>query len=103
MLEQILKNTDLIFYLLAAEVLFLCLLQIRTNHLLRKTLKVRAQKKETVRQLKEEVKNGESKIPVVKFEKVKEKPEPVKKPERSDELNEGEMAVFQELMTEFFG
>lgn len=103
MLEQILKHSDFIFYVLAAEGIFLCLLQMRTNHLLHRSFKVRAKKKENLKQLKEEVKNGESKIPVVKFEKVAEKPEPVKKKEKSDAMDEGEMAVLQELMTEFFG
>lgn len=103
MLEQILSHKDLIFYLLAAEGFLLCLLQFRTNRLVKRTLKVRAQKKETVRQLKEEVKNGESKIPVVKFEKTKEKTESEKKQERTGGIDAGEMAVLQEMMTEFFG
>ena len=55
MLQTILKNPDMIFYVLSAEVLFLILLQLRTNHLLRRTLKVRAQKKEQAKNLKEEV------------------------------------------------
>lgn len=103
MLEQILKHSDFIFYLLAAEVLFLCLLQLRTNHLLRRIWKVRTQKKEKLKQIKEEVKNGESQIPVVKFEKVKEKAETPKKAERTGAMDAGEMAVLQEMMTEFFG
>lgn len=103
MLEQILHNPDFIFYVLAAEVLLLCLLQLRTNRLLRRTLKVRAQKKETLKQMKEEVKNGESKIPVVKFEKPKGKAEEVKKPDKPNSMDAKEMAVLQEMMTEFFG
>ena len=105
MLEQILKNPDLIFLLLAAEGILLCFLQLRTNRLLRKTLKVRAQKKETLKKLREEVKNGESKIPVVKFEKTKERPVsvPTKKTEKANGMDAGEMAVLQEMMTEFFG
>lgn len=103
MLEKILQNPDLIFYLLAAEGIFLCLLQLRTNRLLYKTLKVRAQKKETLKQMKEEVKNGESKIPVVKFEKQKAKAEEAKKPDKPNSMDAGEIAVLQEMMTEFFG
>ena len=67
MFLQIFKMENLIFYILAAELLLLLLTQFRTNYLLKKTLKVRAQKKEVSKQLKEEVKNGKSDIPVVKF------------------------------------
>ena len=103
MLEQILKNPDFIFYLLAAEGILLCLLQLRTNHLLRGSFKARSQKKETIRQMKEEIKNGESKIPVVKFEKQKEKTQEVKRPEQAGKMDAKELAVLQEMMTEFFG
>ena len=71
MLQQILKVETLIFYILAVEMFMLILLQFRTNGLLKRTYKMRAQKKENVRQLKEEVKGGTSDIPVVKFEKQK--------------------------------
>lgn len=103
MLEQILQNPDLIFYILAVEVLLLCLLQFRTNRLLRKTLKTRAQKKENLKQLKEEVKGGKSEIPVVKFEKQKGKIDEAKKPDKQGTYDAKEMAVLQEMMTEFFG
>lgn len=109
MLETILQNPNLVFYLLAAEGLLLCFLQLRTNGLLRKTVKARISKKENVRQLKEEVKKGESKIPVVKFEKPKAAQEPLKKTEpaekkaRKENVDTSEMAVLQEMMTEFFG
>ena len=103
MLQIILKNPDMIFYVLSAEVLFLILLQLRTNHLLRRTLKVRAQKKEQAKNLKEEVRKEESKIPVVKFEKPKPKSDLSKKTEQKAGINTKEMAVLQEMMTEFFG
>lgn len=103
MLEQLLKNSDFIFYVLAAEGILLCLLQLRTNHLLRRSLKVRAQKKENIKQMKEEIKNGESKIPVVKFEKQKEKAQEAKRPEQTGKMDAKELAVLQEMMTEFFG
>lgn len=103
MFTHILKMEDLIFYILAAEVLFLILLQFRTNGLLKKTLKIRNQKKEHIKQLKEEVKKGESDIPVVKFEKAKTRLEPVKKTERTGGMDTKEMAVLQEMITEFFG
>lgn len=103
MLEQILNIQDLVFYLIAAEAFLLCFLQVRTNYLLRRTLKVRMQKKENVKQLKEAVKKGESQIPVTKFEKPKMRMENVKKQEPAGEINTKEMAVLQEMMTEFFG
>ena len=103
MLEQILNIQDLVFYLIAAEAFLLCFLQVRTNYLLRRTLKVRMQKKENVKQLKEVVKKGESQIPVAKFEKPKMRMETVKKQEPAGEINTKEMAVLQEMMTEFFG
>lgn len=103
MLEQILKIENLIFYILAAEVFLLLLAQCRTNHLLKRTAKVRTQKKETIKQLKEEVKNGKSEIPVVKFEKQKAAVPNGKKSEKSGTMDAKEMAVLQEMMSEFFG
>ena len=101
MLQNILQEPDLIFYILAAESLILCLLQLRTNGLLRKTYKLRMHKKEKVQQMKEDVKNGPSEIPVVKFEK----PKTVegKKNEKKGSYDQKEMAVLQEMMAEFFG
>ena len=109
MLETILQNQNPVLYLLATEVFLLCFLQLRTNGLLRKTLKARASKKDNVRQLKEVVKKGESKIPVVKFEKPKaaqepmKNTEPAKKQAQKENVDTSEMAVLQEMMTEFFG
>ena len=103
MLQQILKVETLIFYILAVEMLVLILLQLRTNGLLKRTYKMRAQKKENVRQLKEEVKSGTSDIPVVKFEKQKRGAESQKKPEKKRGYDTNEMAVLQEMMSEFFG
>ena len=107
MFQQILTMDNLIFYILAAEVFFLFLAQLRTNGLLRKTLKLRAQKKETVKQFKEEVKKGKSDIPVVKFEKEKPTVAHEKKPEKkvvgAKGMDQKEMAVLQEMMAEFFG
>ena len=103
MLQQILKVDNLIFYILAAEVFLLFLAQLRTNGLLKKTLKLRTQRKEHVKQLKEEVKKGKSEIPVVKFEKEKPSSAPEKKPVRSSGMDQKEMAVLQEMMAEFFG
>lgn len=103
MLQYILKMDNLIFYILMAEVFFLLLTQFRTNALLKKTLKIRSQKKEQLKQMKEEVKNGKSDIPVVKFEKQKPENVPLKKPEKNGTMDQKEMAVLQEMMTEFFG
>lgn len=103
MLQQILAMNDLIFYILAAEGLFLLLGQLRTNSLLKKTWKARTQKKENAKQLKEEVKKGTSDIPVVKFEKQKQAFVPEKKPEKERSMDQKEMAVLQEMMSEFFG
>lgn len=103
MLQQIFGMDNLIFYILAGEVFLLLLIQLRTNSLLKKTLKARAQKKENVKQLKEEVKKGSSDIPVVKFEKEKPAPAAEKKPARAGGMDQKEMAVLQEMMTEFFG
>ncbi len=103
MLQQIVKMENLIFYILAVETFVLILLQFRTNGLLKRTYKIRAQKKENLKQIKEEVKSGTSDIPVVKFEKQKRKPEEVKKPEKKSGYDAGEMAVLQEMMSEFFG
>ena len=103
MLQYILKMDNLIFYILMAEVFFLLLTQFRTNALLKKTLKIRSQKKEQLKQMKEEVKNGKSDIPVVKFEKQKPENVPLKKSEKNGTMDQKEMAVLQEMMTEFFG
>ena len=99
MFLQIFKMEDLIFYILAAELFALLLTQFRTNYLLKKTLKVRAQKKEVSRQLKEEVKNGQSDIPVVKFAS----PKQGMSGEKKGTMDAKELAVLQEMMTEFFG
>ena len=103
MLQNILQEPNLIFYILAVEVFLLCLLQLRTNGLLKKTYKVRVQKKEKVQQMKEEVKNGPSEIPVVKFEKQKIKTGEGKKSEKKGNYDPKELAVLQEMMAEFFG
>lgn len=103
MLEQLLKYPDFMNYVLAAEILLLCILQLRTNGLLRKSLRLRAQKKETVRALKEEVKKGDSSIPVVKFEKPKVSSGENKNAEKTGAMDQKELAVLQEMMTEFFG
>ena len=103
MFLQIFKMEDLIFYILAAELFALLLTQFRTNYLLKKTLKVRAQKKEVSRQLKEEVKNGQSDIPVVKFASPKQGMPGEKKAEKKGTMDAKELAVLQEMMTEFFG
>ena len=103
MFLQIFKMEDLIFYILAAELFALLLTQFRTNYLLKKTLKVRAQKKEVSRQLKEEVKNGQSDIPVVKFASPKQGMSGEKKAEKKGTMDSKELAVLQEMMTEFFG
>lgn len=103
MLEHMIKNENLIFYILAAELFLLLLIQLRTNGLLKKSLKIRAQKKENIKQLKEEVKGGKSDIPVVRFEKHKPAVQNAAKPEKSGSMDPKEMAVLQEMMTEFFG
>jgi len=103
MLAQILQVENLIFYILTAEVFLLLLLQLRTNRLLKRSLKVRTQKKENLKQMKEEVKAGKSEIPVVKFEKQKDNAADTKKTVKDDRYDAKEMAVLQEMMTEFFG
>lgn len=103
MFTEIFSKEQIIFCVLAAELFFLILLQLRANGLLKRTLRARAQKKETVRQMKEEVKNGKSDIPVVKFEKPKEQKAPETKKEKMTGYDPKEMAVLQEMMTEFFG
>lgn len=102
MLAQIFNIENTIFYLLAAELFLLLLAQLRTNSLLKRTIKIRSKKKEELKQLKEEVKNGKSEIPVVKFEKQKSAPSESKKTEKQG-MDPKEMAVLQEMMTEFFG
>ena len=103
MLLNILQEPNLIFYILAAEVLLLCLLQLRTNGLLKKTYKLRMHRKEKVHQMKEEVKNGPSEIPIVKFEKQKTKAAEGKRTEKKGNYDQKELAVLQEMMSEFFG
>lgn len=103
MFIEILKMEDLIFYILAVELLLLFIAQLRTNGLLKRTLKIRGQKKENLKQLKEEIKGGTSDIPVVKFEKTRGKAAEAKKPEKQGTMDPKEMAVLQEMMTEFFG
>ena len=103
MFQQIFNWDHFIFYILAAEVFLLLLIQLRTNGLLKKALRLRTQKKEKVSQLKEEVKKGKSDIPVVKFEKEKQPAKPEKKVVRQSGMDQKEMAVLQEMMTEFFG
>ena len=105
MLAQILKIENLIFYILAAESLLLLLAQLRTNALLKRMHKLRGQKKESIKQLKNEVKNGTSEIPVVKFEKQKSRAveEPKAEKVKKGSYDPSEMAVLQEMMTEFFG
>ena len=96
MFLNLLEMEQLNFYILAAELFFLLLLQLRTNSLLKRRFKVHPQKKETVKRMKEEVKNGTSDIPVVKFERQKPK-------EEKKGYDPSEMAVLQEMMSEFFG
>lgn len=103
MLEQLLTHPDFMNYVLAAELLGLCILQLWSNGLLRKSLRLRAQKKETARALKEEVKKGESQIPVVKFEKPKTMSQETKSVDKKGAMDQKELAVLQEMMTEFFG
>ena len=103
MLQQLFNQEGFFGYILAAELCLLILLQLRTNGLLKRNFKMRAQKKKTADQLKEEIKGGPSEIPVVKFEKPKAKPENKKKPEKKDGYDSEEMAVLQEMMSEFFG
>lgn len=103
MLQKILQEPNLIFYILAAELFVLGLLQLRTNGLLRRSLKLRKQKKEKVQQMKEEVKKGNSEIPVVKFEKQQKKTDEEKKVQKKGGYDAKEMAVLQEMMSEFFG
>ena len=49
MLQQILQTEQLIGYILAAEVFFLVIAQIRTNALLKRSAKLRSQRKEAAR------------------------------------------------------
>lgn len=98
---------QIIFYILAVEVLILCVLQTGTNRLLKKSLRIQDQKKERLQQMKEEVKNGTSDIPVVKFESPKKVEKSEKKEEELREAKQGfdqkEVAVLQELLAEYFG
>lgn len=99
MWEQLLWDPDLIFYLIALEGIVLCILQIRTNFLLRKGKKEERLRKERRKRLREEVKEGNSGIPVMKFERQKE----TKDEEKKSGYDEKEMAVLQEMLAEFFG
>lgn len=103
MLQQIIRSDQFIFYLLAAEVFVLILLQIRLESLLKRREKRVVKKQENLKQLREEIKNGSSQIPVVKFEKQKKSGEEMKKPEKKNGYDPDEMAVLQEMMAEFFG
>ena len=103
MLQQILTHPDLLFYVLAAELFALIFLHFRTNFFMRKMIKARARKKEQLRLTKEEIKNEESKIPVVKFDKPNRKALETKKVEKTGSMDSKELAVLQEMMTEFFG
>lgn len=103
MLTEIFSKEPVIFYFLAVELFFLILLQLRMNSLLKRTLRIRSRKKEAVRQMKEEVKKGASDIPVVKFEKPKESRAQETAKEKTEGYDPKEMAVLQEMMTEFFG
>lgn len=96
MLQQIIRSDQFIFYLLAVEVFILIVLQLRLGSLLKRREKRTVKKQEDLKQLREEVKNGSSQIPVVKFEKQK-------KSEKKSGYDPNEMAVLQEMMTEFFG
>lgn len=100
---QMMQTKDLVGYLIAAELFFLLLLSLRTNGLLKKTLRLRSQKKEQLNKLKEEVKKGSSDIPVVKFEKPKPQEKPEKPVRNQGTVDPKEMAVLQEMMSEFFG
>ena len=74
--------SEAIPYILAAELLFLCILQLRANCLLKQPAKRRIEKKEAAKQWKEEVKTGASEIPVVQFEKKKREEPEEKKAEK---------------------
>ncbi len=103
MFYQIFTIDNLILCVIAVELLLLFIAQLRTNVLIKRMAKIRSEKRAAVKQLKEEVKMGESKIPVVKFEKEK----PVQEKETPAETQKGidpqEIAVLQQMMTEFFG
>lgn len=97
--------SEIIPYILAAELLVLCVLQIRANSLLKGAVKKRIGKKEEGKRWKEEVKSGTSEIPVVQFEKKKKQEPEMKKTEKEKEgaYDADELAVLQEMMAEFFG
>ena len=105
----LLQEPQMIFYILAVEVLILCILQVRTNRLLLKNMRTKESKKERIKQLKEEVKNGESDIPVMKFEsgktgqKKKEDAKTTSKEEPTSGFDQKELAVLQEMLAEYFG
>lgn len=97
--------SDAVLYVLAAEGLLLCIFQIRTNHILKQLVSgTRVLKKDAMEKIKEEVQRGSSDIPVVRFEKKKqEKETEAKKQMKKDGYDAEEMAILQEMMTEFFG
>ena len=109
MLESLIWRTEFIFYILAAEMFVCCILQMRTNRLIRKSMKNREQKKEKIKKLKEEIKNGESEIPVVRFEESESKKETkkteaeTKEPEKQHGFDPKEVAVLQDMLAEYFG
>ena len=103
MLEQLIGIENFIFYILAGELFVGVLFQMRTNHLLKKSLKLRTKKREQLKTFKEEVKDGTSEIPIVKFEKNPKNVPVIKKAEKKGGYDPKEMAVLQEMMSEFFG
>lgn len=103
MLEQMMQMEYLVGYFISAELFFLLLLSLRTNSLLKKSMRLRSQKREQLGKLKEEVKKGSSDIPVVKFEKPKPQAGAERPVKPQGSVDPKEMAVLQEMMTEFFG
>lgn len=103
--EQFRLFAEIIPYILVAEGLVLCLFLMRTNHLLKQVWKARVQKREALKNLREEVKSGTSEIPVARFEKQKKQQTAAAKEEKEGvkEYDEKEVAVLQEMMAEFFG
>lgn len=103
MLEQLIGMKYLVEYVVAAELFFLALLSLRTNSLLKKTMRLKSQRREQVSKLKEEIKKGNSDIPVVKFEKPKGKAAAEKEVKQAGGMDPKEIAVLQDMMSEFFG
>lgn len=100
--------TETLLFLLAAEGLFFCIVQLRTNHFLKEAVRRRTQKEETLKKMREEVRAGASDIPVVRFDDKKQPEKPQVKKEEAEKqpkggYDAGEMAVLTEMMTEFFG